>query len=60
MYNIDSTITLISRGLFPEEHKGYHKGMKGTVELLYIDRQILKENKTRLENFAMLSIDIKK
>ena len=38
---------LISRGLFREEKIGGRNGTRGTVELLYIDQYVLKENKTR-------------
>ena len=36
-----------SRGLFPEEQKGWRKRSRGSWELLYIDQHILNENKTR-------------
>ena len=52
--------SLTSRGLFPDEQKGYHKGCRGTAELLYIDQHILNESKTRWKNLAMASIDYKK
>ena len=51
--------SLTSRGLFPEEQKGYHNGSRGTVELLYIDQHIRNESKTRRENLAMAWIDYK-
>ena len=44
---------LTSHGLFLEEQKGYHKGSRGTGELLYIDQHILNESKTRWKNLAM-------
>ena len=52
--------SLTSRGLFPEEHKGYRKGSRGTAELLYIDQHILNESKTRRKNLSMAWIDYKK
>ena len=52
--------SLTSRGLFPEEQKGYCKGPRGTGELLHIDQHILNESKTRRENPAMAWIDYKK
>ena len=39
--------SLTSRGLFPEELKGCQKGSRSTGELLYIDKHILHESKTR-------------
>ena len=38
--------SLISCGLFPEEHKGCCKGTRGLGELIYIDQHILIESKT--------------
>ena len=52
--------SLTSRGLFPEEQKGSHKGSRGTAELLYMDQHILNESKTRWKNLAMVWIDNKK
>ena len=39
--------SLTSRGLFPEEQKGYRKGSRSTTELLYMAQHILKKSKTR-------------
>ena len=39
--------SLICRGIFPEEQKGYRKGTRRTGELLYMDQRILNERKTR-------------
>ena len=50
---------LISRGIFPDEQKGYHKRAKGTKELIQIDQHILNESKTKRENLAMAWIDNK-
>ena len=52
--------SLPSRGLFPDEQKGCCKRSRGTAELLYIDKQILDESKTRRKNLAMAWIDYKK
>ena len=52
--------SLISRGLFPDEQKGYRKGSRGTAELLYIDQHILNESKNRRKNLAMAWTDYKK
>ena len=46
-----------SRGLFPDEQKGYRKGSRGTAELLYIDQHILNESKTKRKNLAMAWIN---
>ena len=52
--------SLISRGIFLNEQKGYRKRNRGMEELLYIDRHILNESKTRRKNLAMAWIDNKK
>ena len=46
--------------LLPEEQKGCRKGSRGTNDLLYIDRAVIKEVKSRNKNFAMAWIDSKK
>ena len=46
--------------LLPEEQKGYKKGSRGTNNLLYIDRAVIKEVKSRNKNLAMTGIDYKK
>ena len=46
--------------LLPEEQKGYMKGSRGTNDLLYIDRAVIKEAKSRNKNLAMAWIDYKK
>ena len=48
---------LISRGIFPDEQKGYRKWTKCTEELLYVDQHIFNEYKTRRKNLAMAWID---
>ena len=52
--------SLTSRGSFPEEEKGCHKGSRGTGEQLNIDQHILNKRKTRQKNLAMAWIDDKK
>ena len=49
--------SLTNPGLFPEEQKEYHKGSRGTGELLYINQHILNKSKTRRKNVAMAWID---
>ena len=44
----------------PEEQKGSRKGSRGTNDLLYIDRAVIKEVKSRNKNLAMAWIDYKK
>ena len=44
----------------PEEQKGCRKGSRGTNHLLYIDRAVIKEVKSRNKNLAMAWIDYKK
>ena len=44
--------------LLPEEQKGCRKGSRGTNDLLYIDRAVIKEVKPRNKNLAW--IDYKK
>ena len=46
--------------LLPEEQKGYRKGSRGTNDLHYIDRALVKEVKSRNKNLAMAWIDYKK
>ena len=46
--------------LLPEEQKGYRKGSRGTNDLLYIDRVVIKEVKSRNKNLAMAWIDYEK
>ena len=46
--------------MFPDEQKGCCRGSRGTAELLYIDKHILDESKTRGKNLAMTWIDYKK
>ena len=46
--------------LLPEEQKGCRKGSRGTNDLLYIDRAVIKEVKSRNRNLAMAWIDYKR
>ena len=46
--------------MLPEEQKGCRKGSRGTNDLLYIDRAVIKEVKSRNKNLAMAWIDYKK
>ena len=43
-----------------EEQKGCRKGSRGTNDLLYLDRAVIKEVKSRNNNLAMAWIDCKK
>ena len=44
---------LDQKKLLPEEQKGCSKGSRGTNDLLYIDRAVIKEVKSRNKNLAM-------
>ena len=46
--------------LLPEEQKGCKKGPRGTNDLIFIDREVIKEVKSRNKNLAMAWIDYKK
>ena len=46
--------------MLPEEQKGCRKGSRGTNDLLYIDRAVIKEVKSRNKNLAMAWTDYKK
>ena len=46
--------------LLPKEQKGCRKGSRGTNDLLYIDRAVIKEVKSRNKNLAMAWIEYKK
>ena len=46
--------------LLPEEQKGCRKGSRGTNDLLYIDRAVIKDVKSRNKNLAMARTDYKK
>ena len=46
--------------LLPEEQKGCNKGSRGTNDLLYIDRAVIKEVKSRNKNLPMAWINYKK
>ena len=44
----------------PEEQKGCRKGSRGTYDLLYIDRAVIKQFKSRNKNLAKAWMDYKK
>ena len=44
----------------PEEQKGCRKGSRGTYDLLYIDRAVIKQFKSRNKNLAKAWVDYKK
>ena len=46
--------------LLPKEQKGCRKGSTGTTDLLYIDRAVITEVKSRNKNLAIAWIDYKK
>ena len=46
--------------LLPEEQKGCRKGSRGSNDLLYIDRAVIKEVKSGNKNLAMAWIDYRK
>ena len=46
--------------LLPEEQEGCRKGSRGTTDLLYIERAVIKEVKCRNKNLAMAWIGYKK
>ena len=46
--------------LLPEEQKGCREGSRGTNDLLYINRAVIKVIKSRNKNLAMVLIDYKK
>ena len=46
--------------LLPAEQKGCRKGSRETNDLLYIDRAVIKEVKSRNKNLVMAWIDYKK
>ena len=51
---------LEQKKLLPEEQKGSRKCYRGTNDLLYIDRAVIKEVKPKNKNLAMAWIDYKK
>ena len=46
--------------LLPEEQKECRKRSRGTNDLLYINRAVIREVKSRKKNLAMVWIDYKK
>ena len=53
-------IDLDQEKLLPEEQEGCKKGSRRTTDLLYLDRAVIKEVKSRNKNLAMTWIDFKK
>ena len=51
---------LYQEKLLPEEQKGCWKSSRGTNDLLYIDRAVIKEVKSRKKNLSMVWIHYKK
>ena len=51
---------LYQEKLSPDEKKGCRKGSRSANDLLYIDRTVIKEVKSRNKNLAMAWIDCKK
>ena len=51
---------LYQEKLLPEEQKGCREGCRGGNDLLYIDRGVIKEVKSRNKNLAVDWIDYKK
>ena len=55
-----SDICTIILGEVVTRRAGCRKGSRGTNDLLYIDRAVIKEVKSRNKNLAMAWIDYKK
>ena len=53
-------VHLDQKKLLPEKQKGCMKSSRGTNDLLYIDRAVIKEVKSRYTDLAMAWIDYKK
>ena len=51
---------LDQKELLPEEQKGWKKRSRGTNDLLYVDRTVIREVKSRKKNLAIAWIDYKK
>ena len=45
--------------MLPDEQEEYRKGSRVTNDLLYIDRAVIKEVKSRNKNLVMVWIDYK-
>ena len=56
----DQIYAYLDQEKLPEEQKGCRKGSRETNDLLYIDRAVIKEVKSRNKNLAMAWIDYKK
>ena len=53
-------LTFRSNKLLPEKQKGCWKRSRGTNNLLYIDRAVIRQVKSSKKNLAMTWIDYKK
>ena len=53
-------VQLDQEKLLPEEQKRCRKGSRGTVDLLYVDRAVIKEVKSTNKNLAIAWTDYKK
>ena len=51
---------LRSHRLFPKGQKGRHRGTRETSDLLYIGQHIVKKNKVKQKDLAMMWIEYKK
>ena len=51
---------LDERNLFPEEQKGCRKKSRGTQDLLFIEKMVLRHARTNERNLAMTWIDYRK
>ena len=58
--NCRSDLWAFQQKLLPEEQKGCRKRSRGTNDLLYIDRALIREVKSRKKNLAMTWIAYKK
>ena len=52
--------SLDERGVLNEEQKGCKKGARGTNDLIFIDKMVLKEAKRRRKNLAICWMDYRK
>ena len=60
MQKILTAQIIISQGLFCEEQKRCHRETRGRGDLLYIDKHILNDSKTKRKNVALARINCKK
>ena len=52
--------SLGERGVLTEEQKGCKEGARGTNDLIFVDKMVLKEAKRRRKNLTMCWIDYRK